>query len=104
MPCVGTLILRTSGHQQHNVNLQKGDSTAVCRPRSSMIKSIVRTLIVETSEYQQHNVNLKKGDLATMCRPCSLMIKSAQDGEEEAENLHSWNCSFFPLVGDLLDL
>ena len=40
MPNVGTLIVGTSEHQQHNANLKKGDPVAVCRPRSPMIKSI----------------------------------------------------------------
>ena len=36
---VRTLIVGISEHQQRNMNLQKGDPTAVCRPCSPMIKS-----------------------------------------------------------------
>ena len=35
---VKTLIVGTSGHQQHNMNMQKGDSMAMCQPRFMMIK------------------------------------------------------------------
>ena len=36
---VVTLIVGTSKHYQHNMNLQKSDSAAMCLPRSPMIKS-----------------------------------------------------------------
>ena len=55
------------------------------------MKSVV-TLIVRTPGHQQFNANLQKGDPAVVCRPRSPMIKSAQDGEEEAESAHDWNC------------
>ena len=51
----------------------------------------VGTLIVGASEHQQHNMNLQKGYLTTVCRLRSLMIKSTNDGEEEADNSHSWD-------------
>ena len=46
----------------------------------------------------------EKGDSTTMCRPRSPMIKSTQDGEEEAESSHSWNCLSLYLIGDLPNL
>ena len=59
----------------------------------------IRTLIVGISEHHQLNVNLQKGDPTAVCRSHSPMIKSAQDGEEEVESSHNWNCSscFFPI-------
>ena len=35
---VRILIVRTSGHHQHNMNLQQGDLVALCQTRSLMIK------------------------------------------------------------------
>ena len=47
-------------------------------------------------------MNLQKGDPAAVCRPRSPMIKLAQNGEEEAESSHNWNCPY--LMGDFFDL